>query len=302
MIAETITRLKAITLLTLIFVTASGMAEDSEIFSDRQFLFPGGRTKALILSYDDGPSQDMRFVELLNRYGVKGTFNVNSGRLGLDAEWMAEFIGEPGQYVTAEELRVVYEGHEIASHTVNHPHVLELNSQQLREEIVHDVELLESLAAAPVESFAYPFGEFDDRIVAVLADTSITNARTVEDTNGFALPDDPLRWHPTVHHTRALPLVDEFLALDSDAPALLMIWGHSWEFDKGAADNRWAVAEAIVEKLGGHEDIWYAGAGELVRYLQAVRNLANVDGLWVNHSSSTVWVRDGNGLRQIPPP
>ena len=277
------------------------MAEPSKIFSDRQFLFPEGKAKALVLSYDDGPSQDIRFIELLNRYGVKGTFNINSGRLGLDAEWMTEFIGEPGQYVSAKELTEVYAGHKIASHTVNHPHVLELNSQQLRDEIVCDIELLEGLAAAPVESFAYPFGEFDDRIVAVLKDSPITNARTVEDTNGFGLPEDPLRWHPTVHHTRALPLVEEFLGLTSDAPALLIIWGHSWEFDKGSADNSWAVAEAIVKKLSGHEDIWYAGAGEFVRYLQAIRGLENVDGRWINHSSSTVWIREGNEVRQIPP-
>ena len=41
--------------------------------------FPEGRAKALTFSYDDGVEQDIRFVELLNKYNMKGTFNLNGG-------------------------------------------------------------------------------------------------------------------------------------------------------------------------------------------------------------------------------
>lgn len=44
--------------------------------------FPGGRFKALTLSYDDGKVMDRRLVELFNRYGLKATFHLNSGLLG----------------------------------------------------------------------------------------------------------------------------------------------------------------------------------------------------------------------------
>ena len=36
-------------------------------------------TKIFLLSFDDGTVWDARFVELLNRYGMKATFNLNSG-------------------------------------------------------------------------------------------------------------------------------------------------------------------------------------------------------------------------------
>lgn len=42
-------------------------------------MFPDGKKKALTLSYDDGVEQDRRLVEILNRYGIKATFNINSG-------------------------------------------------------------------------------------------------------------------------------------------------------------------------------------------------------------------------------
>ena len=41
-------------------------------------LYPGGRKKAFNITYDDGVWQDIPFVALLNKYGLKGTFNLNS--------------------------------------------------------------------------------------------------------------------------------------------------------------------------------------------------------------------------------
>ena len=41
--------------------------------------FPGGKTRALTLSYDDGVEQDIRLIEIMKKNGLKGTFNVNSG-------------------------------------------------------------------------------------------------------------------------------------------------------------------------------------------------------------------------------
>ena len=35
--------------------------------------------KALTFSYDDGNEQDRKLLEILNRYGMKATFNVNTG-------------------------------------------------------------------------------------------------------------------------------------------------------------------------------------------------------------------------------
>ncbi len=38
-------------------------------------LFPGGKSKALILSFDDGNVTDKRLVKLMNKYGLIGTFH-----------------------------------------------------------------------------------------------------------------------------------------------------------------------------------------------------------------------------------
>ena len=41
--------------------------------------FPGGKAKALTMSYDDGRKDDIRLVEIFNRHGIRGTFNINYG-------------------------------------------------------------------------------------------------------------------------------------------------------------------------------------------------------------------------------
>lgn len=38
-----------------------------------------GKSKVLTLSYDDGVVQDIRLIQILDRHGIKGTFNINSG-------------------------------------------------------------------------------------------------------------------------------------------------------------------------------------------------------------------------------
>lgn len=41
-----------------------------------------GKQCALTLSYDDGQIYDRRLVEILDKYGIRGTFHLNSGNIG----------------------------------------------------------------------------------------------------------------------------------------------------------------------------------------------------------------------------
>ena len=50
-------------------------------------LYPNGKRKAFNITYDDGVLQDVRFVELMNKYGLKGTFNLNYGLMEQEFEW-----------------------------------------------------------------------------------------------------------------------------------------------------------------------------------------------------------------------
>ena len=88
--------------------------------------FPGGKHKALTMSYDDGKVQDRRLIEIFNRYGIKGTFHLNSG-----------LFHDPGRIQPAE-IPSLYEGHEVACHTVTHPTIARCPLPNVVEEVLAD--------------------------------------------------------------------------------------------------------------------------------------------------------------------
>ena len=221
-------------------------------------LFPGGRNKAVTLSYDDGTIHDRQLVSILNTYGIRGSFHLNSGKLGM-----------PG-YVRPNEIRSLYQGHEISSHTATHPNLCEFDESMIIREVVEDVEKLTDLAGYPVRGFSYPFGAYNDYIAETLPKTGIVYARTVMSTFNFALPGDFLLWHPTCHHEDNLAaLARTFMERDAppDTLAVLYVWGHSYEFHD--RDN-WDIIEDFCREISRDNSVWSATSIEIYDHVTAL--------------------------------
>ena len=230
--------------------------------------YPGFLNKAITLSYDDGVSADLRFMEILDRHGFKCTFNLNSGLFGTGSRLPEATVVE--KYVHSE--------HEIAAHGYKHLALSALQEPALIYEILEDRKNLEALAKKPVTGLAYAYGDFDDRVVSLLKDLGISYARTVTSTRGFSLPTAPLLWDPTCHHNepRLMELAERFLEDPTVSyrgePLLFYLWGHSYEFDE-KHNNNWEVIERFCEYAGGRDDVWYATNGEIWSYISAYRAL-----------------------------
>lgn len=245
------------------------------------FRFPGFRLKALTLSYDDGRIYDRDMIRILNRYGVKATFNLNSGFFGRDS------------YVTAEEIAELYQGHEVASHTLTHPYIPEITNTQLLREIIRDRENLEQLCGYVVEGFAYPFGMKDaEREPEAVKACGLRYARTTIATGSFGIPKDFLRWETTCHHTdpRLMEITDRFLSpintgrIWEARPRLFYLWGHSYEFND---NHNWDLLESFCQKVAGKDDTWYAVNKDIVNYMEAYRTLRiSADGGMVHNPSA----------------
>jgi hypothetical protein len=238
-------------------------------------LFPDGRTKALVLSYDDGPVQDRRLIQLLDQYGLKGTFHLNSGLLGNDG------------HVRPDEVRALYAGHEVSVHTVSHPGLTGLTKRKIMREVVDDRVALERLAGKPVRGMSYPFGNYNQFVIDSLRGTGIEYARTVEDSYGFAIPDDFLAWHPTIHQfgkayyedstperdarelARFYWIVEDFLT--TEEVALLYVWSHSWEFDGG--EDRWRQTEKFFQRVQESSEVCSMTHIDLVDHVKAFRDV-----------------------------
>lgn len=251
--------------------------------------FPNGVTKALTLSYDDGRVHDRRLVRILNEYGIKGTFHLNSG-----------FFGNEG-YITADEVASLFEGHEVSAHTVDHPFLEQSPMDLVVREISQDREALESLVGYPVRGMSYPFGTYSDEVVSVLPSLGIEYARTTASHGGYQMPSDFLKWHPTCHHKNMLEQADAFLSLNQrfTRMALLYVWGHSYEFEN---DNNWEMIEQFGEKVKGNPDIWFATNAEIVSYKEALDRLRFSADCHIIHnpSAQSVWVSAEGESLEIP--
>ena len=254
--------------------------------------FPGGLRKALTLSYDDGVEQDRTLIPILDKHGIRATFNLNSGC------WAAEGTVYPaGQIHRRMPLSLVKQTydttrHEVAVHCLHHASLPELPPEQMINEIFTDRRNLEEIFGGMIRGAAYPFGTFNDTAVDALRLCGIRYCRTVISTRDFSIPSDWLRLAATCHHDdpQLDQLCDRFL--NDRAPfgsKLFYMWGHSYEFE---ANNNWERIERFCERMGGHDDIWYATNIEICDYVEAYRRLImSADGRSVfNPTSADLWI------------
>ena len=253
-------------------------------------VFPGGKKRVLTFSYDDGSENDVRLIEMFNKYGVKGTFHLNGiNYVGISEE-------------RAEELRRIYAGHEVACHTLRHGWPARMPAQSVVLETLEDRKILEGIFGYPVVGMSYPSGSFDDKAVEAMRACGIVYSRTVVSTRNFPLPTDFMRWHASCHHIGALDICDNFLR-DLDSPwthPLFYIWGHSHELRN---EDDWAMMDKILQKLAGNEKIWYATNIEIYNYMTAQSQLqiSADETVFYNPSSIDVWVeRNKTDIIMIP--
>ncbi|MDR1400117.1 MAG: polysaccharide deacetylase family protein [Treponema sp.] len=223
-------------------------------------MYPNGTMKALTLSYDDGVEQDKRLVEILNKYHIKATFNLNSGIQTGASKW--ESHGCPIRRMNIAGLPALYAGHEVAVHSLTHPHLQELDSDTIRNELEQDKINLERIFQTPVYGMAYPYGTFNQQVVDVAKACGLRYSRGVVSTHSFDLPPDLLVYQPTCHHKdpQVLQLVQTFLDMEQpDTHKVFYLWGHSYEFD---VDDNWHIIEEFCKLVAGRHDIFYASNAE----------------------------------------
>ena len=232
--------------------------------------------KILTFSFDDGVTQDLRLIELLNRYGLKGTFNLNSGRLGQESHFLCRGLPVRHMKFTAGAIPKVYAGHEIAVHTLDHLNLTHLDDTEVIRQVRSDQQALESITGRPITGMAYPESgvNHDDRVVRLIREnTTIRYARTVTSSYSFDPPKDKLRFHPTVYHIeweQMEALAESFIALHTDSPKLFCIWGHTYEFD---LDNSWDRFERLCARLARRSDTLYMTNQEAFDHLDALSHV-----------------------------
>ena len=292
--------IKALPIPLLIFILGLLLMGCSEKSTEIDWVYPNGNHKALIMSYDDGLDDDIALAQLFDRYGIIGTFHLNSGLLDTRAIWNE---GKPNEilqtYLSKDTLVHVFKNHEIAVHGTYHKALVGLSDEEILEEINVDIENLTILSDRKISSMAYAFGSTNDHVAEVIGTTPLTNARTVKPSYNFELPQDYYLWNPTCHDSEALEYLEAYLSLDSPSLSLFYVWGHSWEL-RDTLRNQNILK--FCNEIGDRDDIWYTGAGDFADYHASLKVLEIGPQQIVNpEGNGVVYYREKGQLKSLNP-
>jgi len=207
--------------------------------------------KIFLISFDDGTVWDQPFVELLNKYGMTATFNLNSGLEDFVWHYEDRF---PVRRQRLPETLELYRGHEVASHTLHHPWLNSLTPPQLRREVGEDCENLKRIFGLDEIGFGVPFTACGEREINLMKHI-VRYIRLSEFSESFALPKDP--YHIPIHGLYNQPDIRRRIAAfaENDLPVSLFVMaGHSYELE---VLDHWAYVKAAaiypVLRLPGHD-------------------------------------------------
>lgn len=258
--------------------------------------FPGGKAKAVTFSYDDGSKDDVRFLDVINKYNLKCTFNLVGELVESEERLTKDYIKE----------NILAKGHEIAVHGYCHRAQNKIRPIEGIRDILDCRILLEREFGIIIRGMVFPdtaVNRFQEpeaykRVKKYVEDLDIAYVRSAGgDNDKFNLPEEWHNWMPTVHHDnpRIFEYMEKFTNLDVSklyismrTPKLFYVWGHSFEFER---NQNWEHLDEICQKISGKDDIWYATNMEIYEYVQAYNSLVySADGTIVyNPTLFDIW-------------
>ncbi len=166
-------------------------------FHDAITARPAGRT--LVVTFDDAFLSVLEHAQpVLSSLGLPATVFVvtDLADAGRPLHWRGSAVmtgeSDNGELrgMNWQQLRELADsGWEIGSHTRTHPRLTQLSDEGLASELRESREACQRALGTPCRSLAYPFGDFDSRVLTAAANAGYTAAAS-EDLG----PATPLAW------------------------------------------------------------------------------------------------------------
>lgn len=232
--------------------------------TNTELIRDGKPHKYFTLSFDDGITQDLKIIEILNKYGAKcATFNINTGLYGANWEWVGQTLGDPTlthkRFTKKEIQEGIYDGFDVEVHTLNHPSLknYDNNPNMIKREVGVDAANITKLIGVKPVGMAWPGGdtEYTDKTIEiVLSTTNIRFARATTATNGFKLPEYFMVWTPScsISDKNCLDLAQQFLDAECNEDMLFYVWGHGYELDFYKSYDKF---EQLVKMMSEADDV-----------------------------------------------
>jgi peptidoglycan/xylan/chitin deacetylase (PgdA/CDA1 family) len=150
--------------------------------------------RAIAITFDDGTRDLALALPVLQRYGFPATAFIVPGAMGSSVNW-TNHTGLAGRPVMtwpdALELEPLIS---LEPHTRTHPSLPSLSDEELVEELRGSRDDVEQRVGRSPVVFAYPYGHYDARVAAAVADAGFLAACTVQPgVNSTSTPPYELR-------------------------------------------------------------------------------------------------------------
>ncbi|MCL5104504.1 MAG: polysaccharide deacetylase family protein [Armatimonadetes bacterium] len=154
------------------------------------------------VTFDDGylSVYEHAYPALMERR-MTATVYVVADTIGGANDWDARQGDRREPMMSIDQLREMADnGFEIGSHTLTHPHLPDISDEQLTREIADSKRKLEDILGKEVVSFSYPYGDYDDRVLAAAVEAGYRYAVTtklgiVGGNSVFEIPRVNVRWN-----------------------------------------------------------------------------------------------------------
>ena len=132
----------------------------------------------ICLSFDDGHASDCELVlPLLQKYNMQATFFITPN-----------LVGKKG-YISWNQVRMLQDaGMEIGSHSLSHPYMTTLSTQQLFTELKQSKDQIEQNIGKEIKSFAYPYGDYNKDVATLVKKVGYKAAFCTEKLKYIGMP------------------------------------------------------------------------------------------------------------------
>ena len=190
-------------------------------------------TPGFVITFDDGYECVLKnAAESLREHRVNAIQYLVANRIGHKNEWDLGLDPASEQLMDLTQIREWLSlGHEIGAHTLTHPRLSQIPLSLAREEILSSKKRLEDLFGVPVKHFAYPYGDYDDKIVGLVQEAGFSTACTTN-PGCVRAGDDAFRLNR--------------LTVEESGPTNFMVFKVRKNLSNFARQARWAAKRFIT--------------------------------------------------------
>ncbi len=126
--------------------------------------------KSVIITFDDAWENQYTYaLPLLKKYNFSATFFIPTKNIG------------HRHILTWDQIKKLDRaGMKIGSHTETHPFLNKITEEEGKKEIIESKKIIEYNLGKTIYDFAYPYGQYNDRVIKMVEDAGYRSARTTD--------------------------------------------------------------------------------------------------------------------------